>query len=100
MNKSVEIQAKTIEAAIEEALAELNASYDEVEVDIIQEAGFLKKAKVKVTLKKEIPDETIETFSKKTSSKVPLLEKGVDAPADGVFESPEKPKPAKKKVAE
>lgn len=52
MSKSIEIQAKTIEAAIEEALAQLGASYDEVDVDIIQEAGFLKRAKVKVTLKK------------------------------------------------
>lgn len=52
MSKSIEIQAKTIEAAIEEALVQLGASYDEVDVDIIQEAGFLKKAKVKVTLKK------------------------------------------------
>lgn len=52
MSKSIETQAKTIEAAIEDALAQLGASYDEVDVDIIQEAGFLKKAKVKVTLKK------------------------------------------------
>jgi spoIIIJ-associated protein len=57
MNKSIEIQAKTIEAAIEEGLAQLNASYDEVDVDIIQEAGLFKKAKVRITLKKpETPE--------------------------------------------
>jgi len=53
MSKSIETQAKTIEAAIEDALSQLGASYDEVDVDIIQEAGFLKKAKVKVTLKEK-----------------------------------------------
>jgi len=51
--KSIETQAKSIEAAIEDALTQLGASYDEVDVDIIQEAGFLKKAKVKVTLKEK-----------------------------------------------
>jgi len=61
MSKSIEVQAKTIEAAIEEALAQLNASYDEVDVDIIQEAGFLKKAKIRVTLKKPDVPETPET---------------------------------------
>jgi len=53
MNKSIETQAKNIEAAIEDALTQLGASYDEVDVDIIQEAGFLKKAKVRVTLKEK-----------------------------------------------
>ena len=51
--KTVETQAKNIEAAIEDALTQLGASYDEVDVDIIQEAGFLKKAKVRVTLKEK-----------------------------------------------
>ena len=61
MNKSIEIQAKTIEAAIEEALAELDASYEQVDVDIIQEAGLFKKAKVRVTMK---DSETHETSAK------------------------------------
>jgi spoIIIJ-associated protein len=51
MNKSIETAGKTIEAAINDALEQLGLSYDEVEVDIIQEAGFLKKAKVRVTAK-------------------------------------------------
>lgn len=66
MSKSIETQAKTIEAAIEDALAQLGASYDEVDVDIIQEAGFLKKAKVKVTLKKQEEAKPVVTVKETT----------------------------------
>ena len=54
MHKSIEVAAKTIDKAIEEALATLGASYDEVDVEILQEAGFLKKAKVLVTVKNPV----------------------------------------------
>ena len=79
--KTVETQAKTIEAAIEDALTQLGASYDEVDVDIIQEAGFLKKAKVRVTLKaKEV-------------------EKPVAKPVEvKEVKKEEKPKPEKKEI--
>ena len=54
MHKSIEVSAKTIDKAIEEALETLGASYDEVDVEILQEAGFLKKAKVLVTVKNPV----------------------------------------------
>ena len=77
MSKSIETQAKTIEAAIEEALAQLGATYDDVDVDILQEAGFLKKAKVKVTLKKgghSSHPEPAKDLSEPTDKAVPVKE--------------------------
>jgi len=71
MSKSIETQAKSIEAAIEDALAQLGASYDEVDVDIIQEAGFLKKAKVKVTLKATAKEEVKKEVEKPTTTTAP-----------------------------
>lgn len=49
--KSVEIQAKTVDQAIMDALVELGASYEDVEFEILSQGGFLKKAKVRVSLK-------------------------------------------------
>jgi|GEM_PF-783647 len=48
---SCEVQAKTIDLAIEQACAQLGASYDEVDVEILSEGGFLRKPKVRVTRK-------------------------------------------------
>jgi len=65
MAKSVEISAKTIDEAIEDGLAQLGASYDGVEVEVISNGGMFKKAKVKLTLKKGV-----EVVKPKTESKV------------------------------
>ena len=54
--KKIEVSAKTIDKAIEEGLSQLGASIDEVEVNILSEGGFFKKAKVEITLiEKEKP---------------------------------------------
>jgi len=56
--KAVEKIGKTVEEAVSAALNELNASYDDVEIEVIEEAskglfGFLgsRPAKVKVSIK-------------------------------------------------
>lgn len=56
--KAVEKTGKTVEEAVSAALSELNASYDDVEIEVIEEAskglfGFLggRPAKVRVSLK-------------------------------------------------
>ncbi|MDR0975366.1 MAG: KH domain-containing protein [Christensenellaceae bacterium] len=66
--QGVETQGKTIDDAITEALVKLNASYDEVDVEILSEGGFLKKARVLVTLKSKEKDidgaKNLEIFPK------------------------------------
>lgn len=49
--KSIEVKASTVEEAIEKGLAELGKRNDEVEIDIIDVGGFLKKAKVQLTVR-------------------------------------------------
>ena len=49
--KSIEISAKTIDVAIEEALEKLKCGHDDVDIEIISSGGMFKKAKVRATLK-------------------------------------------------
>lgn len=75
----IEVSAKTVEAAIEKALLELNASREEVDIEIIEKGGkgFLgfgeKDAKVAVSLKKveevNVNDE-IEVFAGENEEEV------------------------------
>ncbi len=44
--KKIEITAKTVQKAIEQGLKELNVTQDQVDIKIIDEGGFFKKAKV------------------------------------------------------
>ncbi len=56
MEKVIEMQAASAELAIEKALAELNASREEVEVEVLSKGGLFSKAKVKVTLRRGAKD--------------------------------------------
>ncbi|MCR4943119.1 MAG: protein jag [Clostridium sp.] len=65
--KSIDMTGKNVDEALEKALHQLNATKDEVKVEIIDEGvkGFLniigsKPAKVRVTLKKNYVDEAKE----------------------------------------
>jgi len=51
MGRSAEVSAKTIDAAIEEAVEKLGVSQDDVDIEIISSGGMFKKAKVKATVK-------------------------------------------------
>lgn len=50
----VETAAKTIDQAIMAGLEQLGVDADQVDVEIISEGGFLKKAKVKLTVKADV----------------------------------------------
>lgn len=49
--KNLEIKAGTVEEAINKGLSELNKKREEVEIEILDIGGFLKKAKVVLTVK-------------------------------------------------
>ncbi|MDR0425874.1 MAG: Jag N-terminal domain-containing protein [Clostridiales bacterium] len=46
----VEVTAKKLDDAISEGLKQLNATMDEVNVEVLEQGGFFKKAKVRLTL--------------------------------------------------
>lgn len=62
---SCEATGKNIEQAIENALFELKASREDVDIKILSEGGFLKKAKVLVT----IAEDAREKYEKKEKMK-------------------------------
>lgn len=61
---SVIVSAKTIEKAIEEGLLLLNTSIENVDVNIINEGGLFKKAKVELTITPEALAEKAEKTKK------------------------------------
>lgn len=62
---SAEGTGKTIEKAIENALFELKATREDVDIKILNEGGLFKKAKVVVT----ISEDAIEKYEKRTGKK-------------------------------
>jgi len=68
--KSVEAVGKNIEQAIENALFELKATREDVDIKIISEGGLFRKAKVSVS----ISEEAIEKYEKKAEKRKKVLE--------------------------
>ena len=54
---TIEVTAKKIEDAIEQGLEQLGATRDEVKVEVLETGGFLRKAKVRLTVEREEPTE-------------------------------------------
>lgn len=105
--KSCEATGKNIEQAVENALFELKAAREDVDIKILSEGGFLKKAKVlvsisedaldkyekreklKETLKEEDNDEDFaEKFVKTKIAETKTAEKKVEKKAEKAVEKP------------
>ena len=85
--KSIEIQAKTIEEAVESGLEKLGLSYDQVEIEVVSSGGMFKKAKVRLTAKIEVKPEPIKETPKPVEKK-PVSEPKAAATLDSVTQSP------------
>ena len=72
---SCEATGKNIEQAINNALLELKASREDVDIKILEEGGFFKKAKVLVS----ISEDAIEKYEKKEELKKQEQEKEIEA---------------------
>ena len=68
--KSCEATGKNIEQAIQNALLELKASREDVDIKILSEGGFLKKAKVLVS----ISEDALDKYERKEKLKQTLEE--------------------------
>ena len=64
--REVEATGKNIEQAIQNALLELKASREDVDIKILSEGGFLKKAKVLVS----ISEDALEKYERKEERQV------------------------------
>ncbi len=95
---SCEGTGKTIEQAINNALFELKASRDDVDIKILDEGGFFRKAKVLVSIsedaiekyeKKEALKEEVKKEEKKEETQEPVYTKDedVEEPVDHIVSS-------------
>ena len=74
--KSIIAQGKNVQKAIENGLKELNVTQDEVDIKIIDEGGLFRKAKVELTLDKEVEEVVVQEDSKQeVKIKKPKVEK-------------------------
>lgn len=99
--RECEATGKNIEQAIQNALLELKASREDVDIKILSEGGFLKKAKVLVS----ISEDALEKYERKEELKKVLKAEESKEENDEDFaekfvkakvEKTEKPAPAKK----
>ena len=72
--KSCEATGKNIEQAVQNALLELKAAREDVDIKILNEGGFLKKAKVFVS----ISEDALEKYEKREKLKESIKEEEAD----------------------
>ncbi|MDE6029170.1 MAG: Jag N-terminal domain-containing protein [Clostridiales bacterium] len=65
---TIEVSAKKVDDAIKQGLAELGASLDEVQVEILESGGLFRKAKVRLTIERE-DDRKDQATAPKTEQK-------------------------------
>lgn len=112
--KTIVAEGKTVEKAIEEGLKQLGVSQEEVDIKILSQGGLFKKAKVELTLDKDVEEklakkekveekkaekETKKTAKKETKEEVKKEKKETKKSTEEVVEAAEE-KPAKKATKE
>lgn len=106
--QTIEVTAKKVDVAIREGLAKLNAKLDDVNVEILSQGGLFKKAKVRITLTTDAPEEPAKADKPRADRPAPAAAAGKASPktdaaaekrADGNRpdkDKRQKPAPAKK----
>ena len=105
--QTIEVTAKKVDVAIREGLAKLNAKLDDVNVEILSQGGLFKKAKVRITLTTDAPEEPAKADKPRAGRPAPAAAAGKASPetdaadkrADGNRpdkDKRQKPAPAKK----
>lgn len=84
MKKSVEIEAATIDQAVDMALIELDAKKEDVEIEVLNNSGLFQQAKVKVTAKENYAKE-IEEFINGTLDKMGLSSRATATEENGTI---------------
>lgn len=89
---TIEVTAKKVDEAIKQGLAQLGATIDDVTVEVLEQGGLFRKAKVRLTLDSDVQE---EPATEKKQEPRPAAEKKTVAP-EGAEKAAEKPagKPA------
>lgn len=97
---TIEVTAKKVDDAIKQGLAQLSASLDEVNVEVLEQGGLFRKAKVRLTLEREEePKKQERAPEKKQPVEQPVEKKPEQKPAAKPEQKPveKKSEPAQKK---
>jgi len=74
MGKSIEIQAQSVDLAVEKALLELGVNKDQVNVEVLEKSSLFTQAKVRVTVKElDTLKEDLEAFLNGVLERMSLL---------------------------
>ena len=76
--QTIEVTAKKVDVAIREGLAKLNAKLDDVNVEILSQGGLFKKAKVRITLTTDAPEEPTKADKPRAGRPAPAAAAGKD----------------------
>ncbi|MDE6201756.1 MAG: Jag N-terminal domain-containing protein [Clostridiales bacterium] len=95
---TIEVTAKKVDDAIKQGLAELGASLDEVQVEILESGGLFRKAKVRLTLEREEEQKQEDVPSAPKAAPAPTEQKVEQKPEKA--QKPEGEKPAAPKQKE
>lgn len=96
--KSIEITAKKVQDAINQGLEQLGVRLDEVTVEVLEQGGLFRKAKVRITVDAEAEKEKEAPKPEKVEKpQKPAKTEIADKPAE---KKPEEKKPAEKKSEE
>lgn len=95
--KSYEFSAKTVEKAIEMGLAELGKRQEDVDIKILSEGGFLKKAKIVINVEEAPTHHFVPTKKEEPKVEESKLE---EKPAPKVEEAKEEPEQLKEELVE
>lgn len=86
---TIEVTAKKVQDAINDGLAQLGATLDEVDVEVLESGGLFKKAKVRITLERE--EKSAPEPEQKTKPASAVKAKAETQGAENKTAAPEKP---------
>lgn len=91
---TIEVTAKKVQEAIEQGLAQLGATLDEAEVEVIESGGLFRKAKVRLTVERAEPEKAADAPKPSETEKPQACEKRDERPQKAA-ERAESPAPEK-----
>ena len=96
---TIEVTAKKVDDAINQGLAQLGATADEVDIEVLDVGGLFRKAKVRLTLEREQKEP--QKSEPQKSAPAPKAKEAEQKPAEAVKpEQPQAKQPQKEKNAQ
>ncbi|MCH5156229.1 MAG: KH domain-containing protein [Clostridiales bacterium] len=93
---TIEVAAKKVDDAIKQGLEQLGASLDEVQVEILEAGGLFRKAKVRLTLEREEPQQPKKQAEQPKKDSAPKKEEKAERQEPQKEQKPSEKTPSEK----